>query len=85
MKTMQNIADLPDPNDAKGRSYREINNATNHFAGIGSLVELPDGCRLHITDHRRDCDGTPLYCLGVDGTALLYNYSIGGFTVIKVK
>lgn len=58
-----NIADLKDPEDRKGRSYRQINNATTHKIGLGVLVELGNGVRLFTAKHTRDCDGTPLYSL----------------------
>ena len=60
---MINIADLVDPNDTKGRTWREINNATLHKFKIGDLVELKNGCRVLISRLYRDCDGTPLYLL----------------------
>jgi len=60
---MQNVADLKDPNDAQGRTYRQINNATVHKHGIGVLVQLESGVRLFIAEQTRDCDGTPLYTL----------------------
>lgn len=58
-----NIADLKDPNDANGRSYREINNAKIHRFKVGELVEIDHGVRVFIALQTRDCDGTPLYCL----------------------
>ncbi len=61
---MINIADLKDPNDELGRTYREINNATNHKYEYDELVELESRARMYITRLTRDCDGTPLYCLG---------------------
>ena len=85
MKTMINVADLKDPSDSAGRSYREVNNATEHSVEIDTLVEMTNGCRLCVTEHRLDCDGTPLYCLGVEGDSLLYNYSIECFSVVKAK
>jgi len=63
---VQSIADLPDPNDPKGRTYREINNAMPHNLKCGDLVEFENGARLFITRLTRDCDGTPLYCLGLN-------------------
>jgi hypothetical protein len=57
------VADLKDPNDPDGRSYREINNATAHKFNIGQLVELDNGVRMFIANQGRDCDGTPLYSL----------------------
>ena len=58
-----NIADLKDPDDLQGRTYREINNARKHKFNIGDLVELETGARVFVALQTRDCDGTPLYCL----------------------
>lgn len=63
MSELINIADLKDPSDQQGRTYREINQAKHHKFGIGLLVELENGCRLRIAKRTRDCDGTPLYSL----------------------
>jgi hypothetical protein len=63
-----NIADLKDPNDPQGRSYREINITKQHSIPIGALVEIKTGERLFVTKHTRDCDQTPLYSLGVKGS-----------------
>lgn len=63
MTQFQNIADLKDPNDPQGRTYRQVNNATPHKFGLGVLVEVDDGVRLFTAKHTRDCDGTPLYSL----------------------
>jgi len=63
MKTFSSISDLKDPDDPKGRSYRQVNNATPHSLGLGVLVELENGARLFTAKHTRDCDGTPLYSL----------------------
>jgi len=63
---MVNIADFKDPNDPKGRSYREVNNATKHNIPVGKLVEMESGVRLFVVKHGRDCDGTPLYELCAD-------------------
>jgi hypothetical protein len=60
---MNNIADLKDPYDKKGRTYREVNNSTCHGIGVGVLVELETGVRLFIAKQTRDCNGTPLYVL----------------------
>jgi hypothetical protein len=70
-----NIADLKDPADPQGRSYREINNARSHAIPVGALVEIThdpeypsamDGARLFVVMQTRDCDGTPLYELCAD-------------------
>ena len=58
-----NIADIVDSNDPQGRTYREINNATEHKFSVGQLVAMENGVRLFIAKQTRDCDGTPLYCL----------------------
>lgn len=63
---LMNIADLTDPNDPEGRTWREINNAKVHGVPVGALVELESGIRLFVVHHHRDCDGTPLYALGPD-------------------
>ncbi len=58
-----NIADLRDPGDSAGRSYRQVNAELLHTIPIGSLVELESGERLYVAQHGRDCDMTPLYTL----------------------
>lgn len=66
---MINIADLKDPDDPQGRSYRQINLERKHEIPIGALVEVEDkdghedGIRLFVVHHAWDCDQTPLYCL----------------------
>lgn len=61
-----NFADMKDPNDPLGRSYREVNREKKHLYPVGTLVELDDGVRLWIVAHTRDCDQTPLYELSHD-------------------
>lgn len=63
MPKFYNVADLKDPNDSLGRTYRQVNNATTHKYGLGVLVELDNGVRLFTAMQTRDCDGTPLYSL----------------------
>jgi hypothetical protein len=60
------IADLKDPNDPEGRTWREINNAKEHNIPVGTLVELESGVRLFVVSRYRDCDGTPLYAMAAD-------------------
>jgi hypothetical protein len=60
-----NIADLRDPNDPQGRTYRQVNAATTHAITVGSLVETENGERLFVKKHTRDCDQTPMYSLGL--------------------
>lgn len=57
------LADLQDPHDAAGRTYREVNAAKQHSVPVGSLVELETGVRLFVAYQGRDCDMTPLYWL----------------------
>lgn len=64
------VHDLTNPET--GRTYREDNLQRQHKIPIGALVEirhdppeLEDGFRLHVVQHRRDCDGEPLYSLGL--------------------
>lgn len=57
------LADLKDPNDGAGRTYREVNAAKKHSIPVGSLVELETGVRLFVAYQGRDCDMTPLYWL----------------------
>jgi len=66
MAEFQMICDLVDPEDPEGRTFREINNATDHSFEVGTLVEIRNGVRLFIVQQTRDCDGTPLYCLSAD-------------------
>jgi hypothetical protein len=61
-----NVADLKDPNDPQGRSYREVNAAQQHKYPVGTLVEKEDGCRAWVVKHSRDCDRTPLYVLSLE-------------------
>ncbi len=79
------IADLPDPTDPKGRTYREINSEKKHAIPMGSLVETPDGARAFVSEHTRDCDMTPLYSLQVSDGDLgqSYGWSDDSLTIIK--
>jgi hypothetical protein len=61
-----NLADLRDPNDKQGRSYRQVNAEMAHAIPVGALVEMENGCRLYVVYHGRDCDMTPLYSLSHD-------------------
>jgi hypothetical protein len=63
---MATVADIVCPDDPQGRTYRQINAAKTHAIPVGALVELPDGVRLFVVWHGRDCDGTPLYWLSHD-------------------
>ena len=61
-----NLADLVDPDDPQGRTYRQINAATQHGIPLGALVELESGARLFVVLQGRDCDQTPLYWLAAE-------------------
>lgn len=61
------LHDMVDPEDPDGRTYREVNLEKIPGIPVGTLVEVKrSGVRLFVVAHRRDCDGTPLYCLGPD-------------------
>jgi hypothetical protein len=49
-----------------GKTSREMNAELQHKIPIGALVEDETGVRLFVVHHNRDCDMTPLYCLGAD-------------------
>jgi len=72
-----NIADLPDPSNPDGRTYRVVNSEKRHNINIGSLVELGNGCRLLVVKHTRDCDMTPLYSLAPDMDGLEFGNMFG--------
>lgn len=80
---MINVADIIDPDDSLGRTYREINNSTEHKYAVGQLVEFEDGIRLRITRLVRDCDGTPMYWFGVNDETMRRNYAEDGFVAIQ--
>ena len=44
-----------------------------HDIELGLIVELANGERLFVCKNTRDCDGTPLYSLGVHGCNELFN------------
>lgn len=66
------IHDLEHP-DHPGKSYKEVNLEKEHNIPVGELVELDSederyaNIRLYVVGHHRDCDGTPLYSLGLKG------------------
>ena len=73
MTIVINIADLKDPNDSQGRSYREVNVDKIHKMPLGSLVEIKSGVMVFIVKHTRDCDQTPLYSLAIDPEDCLFS------------
>lgn len=71
MIELVNIADIRESN---GKTVRENNYARLHAIPIGALVEIDcddddylqaHGVRLFVILHTRDCDGSPLYSLGM--------------------
>jgi len=74
-----NIADLVDPNDPDGRTYRQVNAARSHAIPLGTLVELESGARLFVVFLARDCDQTPLYSLASYPDEHDTNRWLGGF------
>lgn len=66
MSQLMNVADLRDPADQQGRTYRQVNAEKKHQIPLGSLVETEDGVRLFVVHLGRDCDQTPLYWLSHD-------------------
>lgn len=74
------IHDLTNPKT--GNTFKEDNLAKNHKYKVGDLVEIitdekepskHDGIRLYVIGNVRDCDGTPLYRLGLKGMNLYEN------------
>ena len=90
MSVLFNVADLVDPADSAGRTYREVNAAKSHSIPLGALVEDDEsGVRLFVVYRGRDCDQTPLYWLSPrkdDSERLLWTggYSEDGLTVIRL-
>lgn len=91
-----NLADVQDPDDPLGRSYRQVNAELKHGIPLGALVEVDEtGERLYIVKQGRDCDQTPLYWLSMKGHTEPLNehfhkgdwfggYSEHSLTVIKL-
>lgn len=82
---MISISDLKDPDDYQGRTYREVNNSTQHSFDAGDLVELENGVRLFVSKQTRDCDGTPLYSMShkSNGDASLHGFSEDDLRLVK--
>ena len=66
------VADIKDPRDPQGRSYRQVNAAKTHSIPVGSLVETESGTRLWVAFQGRDCDMTSLYGTSLYGTSLYW-------------
>ena len=82
MKKFINIADLKATNN---QTYRQQNEAKNHFFNIDQLVEIESGARLFIAKQTRDCDGTPLYSLTpeIDSGVYIRGYPEEGMKAVK--
>ena len=52
--------------EKNGKTIKENNLAKFHKYELGELVEMKNGVRMFISGYRRDCDGTPLYCLSYE-------------------
>lgn len=69
---------VPDIVEANGKTVKQNNLEIPHNIPIGSLVEITYkdsdeddtfGLRLWVVGHTRDCDGTPLYAIGLKKNA----------------
>src|SRR5712675_2217234 len=88
-----NVADLIDPNDKQGRSYRQVNSEKIHNIPLGSLVEIvteqkQNGVRMFVVFRGRDCDKTPLYWLSGDldfEDRGIFNKWFGGWSEESLK
>ena len=49
--------------EENGKTIKQNNLSRSHNIPLDTLVELESGVRLFVTEHTRDCDGTPLYTL----------------------
>lgn len=55
------LADVADPSDPQGRSYREVNAQRSHRLPLGGLVEVKStGVRMFVVQLGRDCDASPM-------------------------
>lgn len=80
---MQNVADLKDPKDTQGRTYREVNKAKQHSFKVGQLVDIDEsGVRVLIKKLTRDCDETPLYSIGF-GNLMTGGYPEESLTLVE--
>lgn len=76
--------------EKNGKTVRENNMAVAHKIPVGALVEIIPwdsecgykGVRLYVIKHTRDCDGTPLYSLGVRDQTWTHGLSEESLTVI---
>ncbi|HEX8248987.1 MAG TPA: hypothetical protein VF599_12490 [Pyrinomonadaceae bacterium] len=74
-------------NQQTGKTFKEEKLEINHSIPLGSLVEVNHqdeedddvGVRLYVVGHVRDCDGTPLYRLGMKGAPLRDDWQQEGF------
>lgn len=68
---MTNVVYVPDIVEANGKTVRENNLELPHKIPLKTFVEInldyskSHGCRGFVVEHRRDCDGTPLYGLSL--------------------
>ena len=67
-----------------GLTDRHRNMKIGHKIAIGDLVELGNKARAFVVMHTRDCDGTPLYVLGLKPDPSEYD-RIGGYSEEDMK
>lgn len=77
--TLINVADIKDPNDPQGRTYRQVNAEVTHGLALGDLVEIETGARLFVVLLGRDCDQTPLYWLAAEREETDKGRWLGGY------
>ena len=72
--------------EANHKTIRQNNMERQHAIPIGAFVEIdckdvPEwhGCRLYVTKHCRDCDGTSLYALASKGEDNPYMMTCNGW------
>ena len=82
--------------DTNGETDHDRNMRIQHSIPIGSLVEVrgtedwPEwhGVRMYVTKHSRDCDGSPLYSIGLknaDGERPIEHSGFGQYVLTVVS
>lgn len=72
---------VPDIVESNGKTIRENNMLLQHNITLGTLVEVNidysdhHGIRAFVVRYDRDCDGTPLYGLGMSNDLASYECS----------
>lgn len=87
---------IHDTVEENGLTIKENNLNRKHQIPIGELVEvIPwdiearakwEGIRLRVVAHHRDCDGSPLYSIGVPGVhELLQHHGLSGDSLKRLS